>query len=417
MINWVSGSAGTEQVVLIHTQSLFSMKTFAAKMIVVGLMAVGVFSDACNRSSASDAREHLRIVSTGFVTAEHHSFQWRGITAFRLLEYVARGKDADVERFLSWAESQRLTVIRVLAMGQGFMNLSPEDGRAALPRLLEAAESHKLHVEIVALAGTHDVSIDLDAHLAAVGEIASKHGNAIIEIANEPAHPSQSADVHRPEVLARLRSRVSQNVPVALGLVDGLDRRSAGDYVTWHSPRDDRFDGWGHVLALADGPELVRRWNKPVIGDEPIGAGDKFEAGRRDDSPARFRAAAVVTRLAGLGATFHYEGGLQAVVPAGRELDCFKAWNEAWTLLPADVERSGTFRRAGDADAAITDFRRDKALAVFERQRGNSAWVAVINPAEGFAMQWAGGWIPGDARRLNGVWLVSARRAPRQPIR
>jgi hypothetical protein len=330
---------------------------------------------------------------------------------------MARGQDADVERYLSWAESQRLTVIRVLAMGQGFMSLSAADGRIALPRLLVAAARHKLHVEIVALAGTRDVSVDLDAHLTTIGEIASQHGNAVIEIANEPGHPSQAADVHRPEVLARLRSRVPSTVPVALGLVEGLDPRSAGDYVTWHSPRDDRFDGWGHVLALAEGSALISKWMRPVISDEPIGAGDKFEAGRRDDEPARFRAAAVVTRLAGLGATFHYEGGLQALVPTGRQLESFKAWNEAWTLLPADVERSGAFRRAGDPEAAIFDFRRDKALAVFERQRGNNAWVAIINPAEGFAMQWAAGWIPGQARRLSGVWMVTARRAPRQPIR
>jgi hypothetical protein len=389
----------------------------ASKAIAVALVVSSTAAAGCNRSSASDAPNHLQIVATGFVTPDQHAFQWRGITAFRLLEYVARGKDADVERYLSWAENQRLTVIRVLAMGQGFMNLSPPDGIAALPRLLEAAARHHLYVEIVALAGTRDVAVDLDAHLKAIGEIASRYGNAIIEVANEPGHPSQSADVHRPEILARLRSRVPLNVPVALGLVEGLDRRSAGDYVTWHSPRDDRQEGWGHVLALAEGPELVRRWNKPVVSDEPIGAGTKYEAGRRDDSPERFRAAAILTRLTGLGATFHYEDGLQALVPSGRQLECFNAWNEAWTLLPADVERSGMFRRAGDSNAAIAEFRTDKALAVFERQRGNTVWAAVINPSEDFGMRWAAGWVPGQARRLAGVWLVSARRDPRQPFK
>src|SRR5262245_58985737 len=124
------------------------------RALVSGIIAVALTGcAACNRSSASESPEHLRIVGTGFVTPDERSFQWRGITAFRLLEYVARGKDADVERFLSWAESQRLTVIRVMAMGQGWMTLSPEEGRAALPRLLEAAARHKLHVEIVALAG------------------------------------------------------------------------------------------------------------------------------------------------------------------------------------------------------------------------------------------------------------------------
>ena len=125
----------------------------------------------------------------------------------------------------------------------------------------------------------------------------------------------------------------------------------------------------------------------------------------------------IVTRLAGLGATFHYEGGLQAAIPNGKQLECFNAWNEAWSLLPADIERSGTFRRAGEAGAAVIAYNTDHALAVFERQRGNLAWAAVINPTEGFAMRWATGWNPQQTRRLGGVWLVSARRDARQPVR
>jgi hypothetical protein len=119
----------------------------------------------------------------------------------------------------------------------------------------------------------------------------------------------------------------------------------------------------------------------------------------------------------GLGATFHYEGGLQAAIPTGRELECFNAWNEAWTLLPSDIERTGTFRRARDEGAAVVDYSSDKALAVFERQRGNLAWAVVMNPSEGFAMRWGTGWNPQQTRRLQGVWLISARRDARQPFR
>jgi hypothetical protein len=382
--------------------------TLLASLLVAG----------CNRGSASTrVQRHLRLTGTSFTTADRHPFQWRGITAFRLLEYVARGKEDEVEQFLSWAERRRLTVVRVLAMGSGWMNLSAGDGRKALPRLLDLAAAHRLHVEIVALAGTRDTPLDLDSQLDAIGRIASEHDNALIEIANEPAHPSQLPDVHRPETLVRLRSRVPRTIPVALGLVEGLERASAGDYVTWHAPRDAGSDGWGHVLALAKGAELVTQWNKPVVSDEPIGAGAAFEVGRRDDSAERFRAAALVTRLAGLGATFHYEGGLQASIPTGRELECFNAWNEAWTLLPSDIERTGTFKRARDEGAAVVDYSSDKALAVFERQRGNLAWVAVINPSPGFAMRWGGGWNPQQTRRLQGVWLITARRDARQPFK
>jgi hypothetical protein len=382
------------------------------------LLLVGLLTTGCDQSSAfvqTAGSRRLQISGTTFVTGGH-AFQWRGITAFRLLEYVARDKEADADRFFAWAETQRLTVVRVLAMGQGFMNLSPAEGRAALPRLLELAAKHELHVEIVALAGTRDVAVDLDDHLAQLGRIASQHGNAILEIANEPVHPSQAAEVQRADVLARLRTRVPADLPVALGSVERGDGFAAGDYVTWHVPRDDRFEGWGHVVAVAEGAGFIRRWNKPVISDEPIGAGARYEPGRRDDMPARFRAAALLTRLAGLGSTFHYEAGLQALIPAGRELECFNAWNEAWTLLPADIENSGTFRRAGDPGAAVAAFRQDRALAVFERQRGNAAWIVVINPLENLEIRWSAGWTPGQVRRLQGAWLINARRDPRHPF-
>ena len=380
----------------------------------MALMAAALAIGCYRGSASSTSGRHLQVSGSGFVTADHHPFQWRGITAFRLLDYVAHGKEADVERFLTWVSQQRLTVVRVLAMGQGFMNLSPSEGQQALPRLLQMAAQHDLHVEIVALAGTRDAAVNLDDHLAQVGRIAAGFGNALVEVANEPVHSSQSAEVQRPEVLARLRTAVPSSVPVALGSVEYGEGFAAGDYVTWHVPRDDRLDGWGHVLAVAEGAGLVRRWNRPIVSDEPIGAGAVYQPGRRDDSLARFRAAALVTRLAGLGATFHYEGGLQATIPSGRELECFQAWNEAWTLLPADIEQSGTFRRAGEDRAAVSEFRTDKALAVYERQRGNTVWVVIINPKEDFAMRWRPGWIPGETRRLDGVWLLNARRDNRR---
>ncbi len=392
--------------------------SLASKALTLTLAAAVLLIGGCNRGSASGRiTRHLRVAGTTFTTPDRHPFQWRGITAFRLLEYVARGNEDEAERFLSWAEGQRLTVVRVMAMGLGFMNLTAAEGRRGLPRLLELAAAHHLHVEIVALAGTRDAPLDLDAQLEEIGRIAAPHENALIEVANEPFHPSQAPDVHRPEVLARLRSRVPHSIPVALGLVEGLERSAAGDYITWHAPRETSHDGWGHVLALAQGPDLLKQWNKPVVSDEPIGAGAAFEAGRRDDSSDRFRAAAIVTRLAGLGATFHYEGGLQASIPNGKQLECFNAWNEAWSLLPADIERSGTFRRAGETGAAVVAYNTDHALAVFERQRGSLAWAAVINPTEGFVMRWATGWTPQQTRRLGGVWLVSARRDARQPVR
>jgi hypothetical protein len=350
----------------------------------------------------------LRVSGTSFRTNDGRRFHWRGITAFRLLDYVSDKREDEVERYLSWAASHHLTVVRVLAMGTGFLSLTPEEGRAALPRLLEMAARHGMYVEVVALAGTAEVPVNLAEQVAAIGRIAAAHPNAFLEIANEPVHPTQAPEVHRAEVLQGFARELPEPVNVALGSVERGDGFAAGDYVTWHVPREDAHDGWGHVLAIAAGAELLTRWKKPVISDEPIGAGPKYEPGRRDDNPSRFRAAALLTRLAGLGVTFHYEGGLQARIPEGRELECFNAWNEASTLLPDDVEQKGTFRAGGTPGAVVSGYNR-QLLGVFERSTASGAWVLAIGAGEP-QLKLTTGWREARVRAFDGARLIELRR-------
>jgi hypothetical protein len=360
-------------------------------------------------ASAPRPRTHLQIDGVTFRTADGRPFQWRGITAFRLLDYVADKNEAAAETFLSWAQSQKLTVVRVLAMGGGFMDLKAADGRSALSRLLSLAARHEMRVEVVGLAGTMEMPVNLDEQLSALGETLGEHPNALLEVANEPTHPTQAPAVGKPEVLLALAARVPADVPIALGSIEADDSFARGDYVTWHSPRDNRLDGWGHVVAVVQGAEFLRKWNRPVISDEPIGAGAKYEPGRRDDTPARFRAAALLTRLVGMGATFHFEGGLQARVPEGRELECFNAWNESWALLPADIETQGTFAVSGSQDTVVRDFNRKTAFGVYERIGGNRGWVVAVGPGEP-GLTLAPGWKVEATNAFEGVRLLTVVR-------
>ena len=280
--------------------------------------------------------ERVSVAGTGFVLAGN-PFAWRGITAFRLVEQVASGKEQDAVAYLDWAAAGKVSVVRVLTMAKHLFALAPADGLKALPRLLQLAADRGLHVEVVALADTADIPVDLDAHVAAVGKIAAQHANAFVEIANEPFHPTQHVSLHDRATLTRLAALIPQEVMVAYGS-DAPDRSGGGDYVTVHMPRGDA--PWDHVAELAQGRALVAQYGKPVVSDEPIGAAARAQPGRRDDSPERFRAAALLTRMTGMHATFHYEGGLHARIPQGAELAAFEAWSEAWTLLPAGIEQA-----------------------------------------------------------------------------
>jgi len=267
------------------------------------------------------ASGHLKTSGSRFVTADGRPFDWRGVTAFRLVEMAAHGREREADAYLAWAASKKLTVVRVLAMADVLFKLSPADGLHAVPRVLDLAQKHGLHVEVVALADTASIQVDIPRHVKAIGTIAERHPNALIEIANEPGHPTQAKALHDPSYLKSLADLVPPGVPVALGSAEAGADPAAATYVTWHAPR-----GANWPAQIARGAALVAKYKKPVINDEPMGAADAAVPGRRDNDPARFRAAAVETRKAGLGATFHYEGGLHAKIPTAKELACLDAW-------------------------------------------------------------------------------------------
>ena len=123
-----------------------------------------------------------------FVTPDGREWTWNGISAFRLLEFVAHKREADAGAYLDWASKRGLTVVRVLAMARHLFELDPAAGRAALPRLLEMAAAVASYVEIVALADTASYTIDIEAHVKEIAAICARHPNAILEMANEPYH-------------------------------------------------------------------------------------------------------------------------------------------------------------------------------------------------------------------------------------
>jgi hypothetical protein len=308
----------------------------AAGLLALALVVADDFrlkAEATEATTATATTEHsrgfrlqaegpLRVSRTTFLKPDGSVFHWRGITAFRLLELVAHGKEPEADTYLKWAASQKLTIVRVLGMADGLFKLSPADGLRALPRLLEMAERHGLYVELVALADTATIALDIPRHVEAVAKICARHPNVLLEIANEPAHPTQVKALHDPAYVKTLAPLVPAGVPVSWGSVENGDGFGAGSYVTWHAPRGG---DWPRQIG-AQGAALIRKFKKPVISDEPIGAADTAVPGRRDNDPGRFRASARAAARAGLGATFHYEGGLQARLPTSVEQACLQAW-------------------------------------------------------------------------------------------
>ena len=150
---------------------------------------------------------------------------------------------------------------------------------------------------------------------------------------------------------------------------------------------------------------MLARWKKPVINDEPIGAGAEYQPGRRDNSPERFGAAGALAEFIGLASTFHYEGGLQARLPEEPEAACLDAWQRGIEM--AAGQASGEML-AGDSLAPRLA-RVSGARQAFGRLSSDRAALLIIEPVEQPSVQWTDGWI--EERRAPAPGR--AARAPR----
>lgn len=372
--------------------------------IVVWAIVASVIATSTLALGEPERRFPVRVQGTGFAQTDGQPFAWRGITAFRLAAMIASGREREAAAYLDWASSQSLTVVRVLLMAKHLFELEPAKGRAALPRLLDLARARGIAVEVVALADTGSYALDYDAHVREIGRIAAAKGNAFVEIANEPGHPTQDERLHDPAFAKRLAELIPDPVVVALGSLEYGERYADGDYATTHVPRGE---GWENVLAVAKGAELVARLRKPVVSDEPIGAGPKYEEGRRDNVPARFAAAAALTALTGMAATFHYEGGLYGRIPKGAEAASLEAWKQGLSLID-EARADGEFLQ-GDAVARIAKV--SGARAVFARTSERQATILLIDPKTA-SVRWAEGWTEQRRAGHPGVLVVTAERRP-----
>jgi hypothetical protein len=319
-------------------------------------------------------------------------FDWRGVTAFALAAHIADGREDDARRFVRWASDHGFTVLRVLAMNHGWLELPPEQGRRALPRLFAIARESGLYVQVVALAGTELPRFSsrtfLREQVEAIGTLCAAADNCIMEIANEPYHPSQ-ADLDDPATMKALAGLVPNDVPVAWGAAveHTADALAGGTFVVAHLARDG--ERWQRVARRAEVARLARRLGKFVVDNEPIGAAERGEPSRRDDEPAAFFAQAALSGVLGLGTTFHCDDCLHARVPGPTQQQAAEAFARGARF----VASAGPLRWLDDRDDGWPVERSpDAGPQVFVATSERTAVVLTLGPGAGDGLQWRSGW-------------------------
>jgi hypothetical protein len=280
----------------------------------------------------------------------------------------------------------------VLATNHGWIELSPEDGRRALPKLLALTREHGLYVQVVALAGTREGPLAAEEarreQVRQVGASCAAASNCVLEIANEPYHGTQ-ASLEDPDVMRRLQQEVPSDVPVTWGAAneDASDVMAGGSFVVSHVGRNG--PRWTRVARAQELQTLSSRVGKFVVDNEPIGAAERPERNRRDDAPGAFFAQGLLSRLFEIGSTFHCEDCLRARVPGPTQQACARAFIEGATLMPDDLAVRYTEPGSADAPIAAVNTRDTHAFAGIS---GSQSWVVVLGDGAVPELHWQGGW-------------------------
>ncbi len=332
-------------------------------------------------------------------------FLWNGVTAFGLVDLVADGHEREARAFVAWARSLGLNVLRVLAMlpNGGWLDLSPDEGRRALPQVFAIAREHGMYVQVVALANTNEQSgrfrpeAFLRQQVREVGRLCAAAGNCVLEIANEPYHGSQ-ARLEDPSLMQRLQQEAPKELPVAWGAAarDDSPIMTGGTFVVAHVGRSG--DRWTRIERMRSLAALSASTGKFVVDNEPIGAAEAPEPQRRDSTPETFFAQGVVSRLIEVGSTFHCQDCLRARVPGPIQQRCAEAFVEGRRIVPENVRLT-----PADSEVASVRVRVPQAgggeARVFTATAGSRAWVLVLGGSTP-ALRWQHGWRP--ERRVAG---------------
>jgi hypothetical protein len=325
----------------------------------------------------------LHVEGRDFVASDGSQFIWRGMTAFRLLHMIANNED--IEPYLGWCATHGVTIVRTLAMAKHLFDLAPERGLRALPQLLGRAGAHGLRVEVVALADTKSYEFDIERHVQEIGDVCGAHPACVIELGNElePLHPTQDDRLADARYVGGLRGLVPSSVLVALGSAHGgtmSEKFGSGDFVTIHEDRSDADEGWRWASVRDETRQLSERLRKPVVGDEP----------RRDDTRLdRQFAAGALARMFGVGDTFHYQGGLTARIPLGKDLAAFEARRRGWESIPEGFR--GSYRPTGAPDSAVVESNRSKWPRVFAVADNRTGYAIILGPVQS-ALKWSDQW-------------------------
>lgn len=263
-----------------------------------------------------------------------------------------------------------------------------------LPTFLDEARARALNVYEAyhTEAGT---GYDLNAHTRELEAINADRDNVLREVGNEADHPTQGGRLS-PERCRELASMMA--APVAYGATlegDESDKYAGGAFVSIH--RDRSRDKWNCVRRVREVEASSDRNKKPAFDQEPIGADEVSQPGKRESDPAIFFTQAVLARIFEVGTVLHSTNGLHAVTFQPNQRRCAEAFIAGHRLWPYDAPRL-TFKNTGWHDSPVKDaFFQDEGgtvCRVYSGVSGGDGLTCALGLTGDPRIEWQNGWSP-----------------------
>jgi len=310
-----------------------------------------------------DAGERLPLVMDGITIRASDGATWRyaGMTAFRLYARFLDGQDIEpiLRDYITCGglveAGKGPNTLRVLLTASALFSLSAwETTRESLGSFLDVLARFGLRCEAVVLADanpdrsvypnvppTAETQQEQQAFLDLVAPELAEHWNALPDLGNECSHK-----INRVDRGAFARPAGSVLWSRGSGQADEPPFTPPWDICSDHPGRPD---DWPRRLPARD----IRSTDGPpwgihhaAIENEPMGAGDVDQPGRRSANADDFAQFGAHAGMNSNGACFHFENGLQTTLLSAKQAELAAAFFLGLRFSPPDAQL-WPYRRGG----------------------------------------------------------------------
>lgn len=303
---------------------------------------------------------------------------WRGVTDFMLFRDYLDGKD--LSPVLNQRRSVGANLVRVLGMAY---NIPVNAGRTKfvgdptkVKEFVDYVAGFGLRVEFTALADAQLLMPNQEVQKSFILRVLEDlPETAFLEYANEPF--KNGVD---PKGIGRIQT----STVLTSGIYDWNDPDSWFDYVTVHEDRSDEWPRKSRTDEWADHAGRTSVW------DEPMGANEVNQPGRRSNVPEDFYDLGAGIALHGGGMTFHSEAGLNSELWGPVQQECATQCFAAMASVPLEAPLCH-YTRGGLSDCPILHSD-TLSLRTFAQLDGNKAVAEVVRPAPTWEAKAVSGW-------------------------